>query len=133
MTHVRSLLEELAGIGASLRPAGEQLILRAGHTAIPAELVRRVKEAKADLTVALQRATESRIVGWRNEHPSPSAAGSCAWCRKPETPAAVILPFGTEPTHTWLHAECWPAWSRARHDEAVRALATLGDEDAPSP
>jgi hypothetical protein len=133
MTPVHRLLEELADIGASVRPAGEQLILRAGPTAIPADLVRRVKEAKADLVVALQRASESRVVEWLNEHPSPSAPGCCAWCRKPETPTAVILPFGTEPTHTWLHPECWPAWSRARHDEAVRVLAALGDDGAPRP
>jgi hypothetical protein len=40
---------------------------------------------------------------------------------------AVVLPFGTEPgTHVWLHAECWPAWHRARRDEAVVALRSIG-------
>ena len=35
----------------------------------------------------------------------------------------MVVPFGTEPaTHTWLHAECWPAWHLARRAEAIAAL-----------
>jgi len=49
MTLAHSVLDELAGIGAKIEPAGAQLILRAGPTAIPAALVRRVREAKSDL------------------------------------------------------------------------------------
>jgi hypothetical protein len=48
------LLNELAVIGATLQPAaGDRLILRAGPTAIPAALVHRVREAKADLIATL--------------------------------------------------------------------------------
>jgi hypothetical protein len=42
------LLDDLAMIGATIEPAGDRLILRAGPTAIPAALVNRVREAKAD-------------------------------------------------------------------------------------
>ena len=36
------LLEELAGIGAVIKPAGNSLVLRAGPKPIPSQLVRRV-------------------------------------------------------------------------------------------
>jgi hypothetical protein len=132
----RHLLDELADLGATLEPAGERLILRAGRAAIPAALVRRVREAKSDLLAELMPAlaspviqppgaisSEQRIVQFLNEHPCPSSPGMCAWCGRAESPSAVVLPFGTEPgTHTWLHAECWRAWHEARRDEARRAL-----------
>jgi hypothetical protein len=53
MSTARDLLADLAGIGARIETAGEQIILRAGPTAIPAGLVRRVREAKADLLADL--------------------------------------------------------------------------------
>jgi hypothetical protein len=73
------------------------------------------------------RSFEARIVEWLNQHPAPSTPGRCAWCGRTETPGAVVLPFGTEPgTHAWLHAECWPAWYRARRADATEALAAMG-------
>jgi hypothetical protein len=66
---------------------------------------------------------ETRVIEWLDQHPSPSPAGACAWCGKPESPQAVVLPFGAHPgTHTWLHAECWRAWHQARRAEALCAL-----------
>ena len=49
MSLAHLVLGELARIGAKIEPAGTQLILRAGPTAIPAELVRRVRDAKSAL------------------------------------------------------------------------------------
>jgi hypothetical protein len=49
MNVARDLLADLAMIGATVEPAGDGLILRAGSTAIPARLVSRVREAKAEL------------------------------------------------------------------------------------
>ena len=49
MSAARKLLDDLAVIGATVEPAGDRLILRAGPTAIPATLVRRVKDAKSDM------------------------------------------------------------------------------------
>jgi hypothetical protein len=142
-----ALLDDLAVIGATLQPVGDRLILRAGPTAIPAALVNRVREAKADLIATLGRheACEEEepsgksqrqfkcwtfddcIAEWLNQHPAPSAPGSCAWCGMPESPGAVIVPFGTEPgTHAWLHADCWPAWHQSRRAEATMALRTMG-------
>jgi hypothetical protein len=150
MTAAHDLLADLDLIGARLEPAGDRLILRAGSKAIPAALVRRVREAKADLLATLavrmddtvirsdgdrenggnssphegkHRTFESCVIEWLTQHPTPSAPGRCAWCGMPESPGAVVLPFGTEPgTHTWLHSECWPAWQKVRRADAVAAL-----------
>jgi hypothetical protein len=121
MSPAHSVLRDLATIGAIVQPAGTQLVLRAGPTAVPGVLVRRVREAKNDLIDIL---TDARLTRWLNQHPAPSKPGCCAWCSQTESPGAVVLPFGTEPdTHTWLHAECWPAWQQWRRAEAACALA----------
>jgi len=136
MTLAHSVLDELAGIGAKIEPAGAQLILRAGPTAIPAALVRRVREAKSDLIEILSlsggpdqatgRSLEDRIVRWLDRHPSPSPGGRCAWCGECESPSAVVLPFGAVPgTHTWLHPECWRPWSEDRRTKAITALSEV--------
>jgi hypothetical protein len=152
MNVARNLLDDLAIIGATVEPAGNRLILRAGSTAIPATLVNRVREAKADLIAMLaprkdrgvirekqehvgksadqqfkHRTLEACIVEWLNQHPAPSMPERCARCGKPESPSAVVRPFGTEPgIHTWLHAECWPAWHQARRADAIAALRAKG-------
>ena len=73
------------------------------------------------------RAFACCVVEWLNQHPRPSAPGSCAYCGGPGSLGATVLPFGTEPgTHVWLHAECWPAWAEARQVEAIAALQALG-------
>jgi hypothetical protein len=151
MNAARDLLDHLVGIGATVRPAGDRLVLRAGPGGIPATLLDRVREAKADLIAALtepavhgrsdvdvfprelgesdyvRRETETRIVKWLNDHPVSSEPERCAWCRKPHSPSAVVIPFGNEPGgHTWLHVECWPAWHQARRAKAAEELrATL--------
>jgi hypothetical protein len=76
------------------------------------------------------RASACCVIEWLNQHPAPSTPGRCARCGKPESLSAVVLPFGTEPgTHTWLHAECWPAWHRARRAEAIAALQAMGSHE----
>jgi hypothetical protein len=156
MSVARNLLEDLAGIGATIKPAGDRLILRAGRTPIPAALVGRVRAAKADLLATLaggaglpnprsdeekepdrklqhdrigDRTIESRIVEWLNRHPALSQPGRCGWCGGVESSGAAVLPFGTEPgMHAWLHAECWPDWHRTRRAKAAEVLAPGGQE-----
>jgi hypothetical protein len=152
MSAARDLLDDLAVIGATIEPVGDRLILRAGATGIPAPLVGRVRRAKSDLLAILavdhdrsrreqeragelaphqikSRTFEACVVDWLNQHPAASAPGRCAWCGRSESPGAVVLPFGTEPgTHTWLHADCWPAWHQSRLAEAARALKTMSIE-----
>jgi hypothetical protein len=156
MNFARELLDELAVIGATVEPSGDRLILRAGPAAIPAALVNRVRDAKADLIVTLarhgapqeqersgnsaerqfkHRPFEACIVEWLNQRPTPSAPGRCAFCGRLESSSAVVLPFGTEPeTHTWLHADCWSAWHQARRAEATESLRATGHTlDSPLP
>jgi hypothetical protein len=133
MTDPARLFDELSGFGATIRLVGRRIILRAGLRPIPASLVCRVRQNKQELFEFVtanarcnetQLSLEKRIIRWLNEHPAPSRAGECAWCGKPESPDGTVLPFGTEPeTHTWLHAECWPAWHWARRRHAIAELA----------
>jgi hypothetical protein len=53
MNLAHDLLKDLTGIGATIEPAGDRLILRAGPTAIPVTLVNRVRRAKRELMAAL--------------------------------------------------------------------------------
>ena len=134
MSLAHHVLDELAGIGAKIEPAGTKLILRAGPTAIPAALVRRVRDAKSDLIAILSFSAEQssrtssrsrRVRKWLDQNPAPSPAGRCAWCGHRESPDAVVVPFGTVPgTHTWLHAECWAPWSE---DRRAMARTATGD------
>jgi N6-adenosine-specific RNA methylase IME4 len=104
MSTAGDLLADLDLIGARLEPAGDRLILRAGPTAVPSALVRRVREAKADLLATLaartdhtvlrsdenrkhgensphhqakDRTFESDVFEWLNQQPAPST-GRCA-------------------------------------------------------
>jgi hypothetical protein len=90
-----------------------------------------VEPSAADMLLrsadAEAQAFEVRIVQWLNRNPAPSRPGRCTLCGEPESPSAVVLPFGTEPgTHAWLHAECWLTWSEARRADAIAALAKIG-------
>jgi hypothetical protein len=150
MSAARQLLNNLAVIGATITPIGDRLILRAGPSAIPAALISRIRQSKAEIIAMLSvckecssgqvgegreqagnrpryQTFEGAVIEWMNHYPAPSAVGRCAWCGRPESPSAVVLPFGTEPgTHTWLHGECWSAWHQARRGEAVAALRAVG-------
>jgi hypothetical protein len=149
MNAAGEVLEALASIGATLRPAGDRLVLRAGEIGVPDSLVKRIRHTKADLLAVLAvrndrlvdevpgRVTDSRlseadIINWLNHHPAPSASGRCVWCGTPESPSAVVVPFGTEPgMHTWLHPECWRAWHEAQRAYAMRELQIFSKPDTP--
>jgi len=51
---VAELLGRLAEIGAEVRPAGDRLIVRAGAKPVPADLVRRLRQTKAEVMAALE-------------------------------------------------------------------------------
>src|SRR5437879_3958647 len=53
MSTIPELLDDLAVIGATIQPAGDRLILRAGATPVPAGLVSRIRRAKAELLATL--------------------------------------------------------------------------------
>jgi hypothetical protein len=53
MSSALELLERLDEIGATVKPVGNRLILRAGPRPIPAELVRHVRKAKSEILAAI--------------------------------------------------------------------------------
>ena len=53
MNVAQSLLDDLAGIGATVEMVHDRLILRAGSTEIPGTLVKRIREAKRELMTVL--------------------------------------------------------------------------------
>jgi hypothetical protein len=123
-----AVIDRLAGykteIVAMLRPrrSAEDWLLFFEERAAIAEFDAGLSRAEAEA-----QALASCIVEWLNQHPAPSAPGRCAWCGNAESRSAVVLPFGTEPgTHTWLHAECWSSWHRARKTDAIAAIGAMG-------
>ena len=56
MSAARKLLDDIAVIGATIEPAGDRLILRAGLTAVPADLIIRILQTKAELLDTLAAA-----------------------------------------------------------------------------
>jgi hypothetical protein len=53
-----SVLHDLEAIGATIEPAGDRLLLRAGPKPVPATIIRRVRKAKPELLALLyQEAT----------------------------------------------------------------------------
>jgi hypothetical protein len=65
-------------------------------------------------------------------HPD-TPSGRCAWCGKPETPGAALLPIGWGDRHAWPHGCCWAAWRVRRWTEAIAALAEMGITEPASP
>ena len=53
MSAAHKLLDDLAVIGATVEPAGDRLVLRAGPTAIPADLIVQVRQTKAEILSTL--------------------------------------------------------------------------------
>jgi hypothetical protein len=62
MSSAEDLLNDLTGIGATIEPAGDRLVLRAGPTAIPATLVSQIRKAKHQLMAALVVREERGVV-----------------------------------------------------------------------
>jgi hypothetical protein len=53
MTAAGDILSALRSIGATIQPAGDRLVLRAGSRPVPASMVRRAREAKPELLALL--------------------------------------------------------------------------------
>src|SRR6266567_2922483 len=65
MTAGRELLDRLAEIGATVRAGGDDhLIVRAGATPVPAELVQQLRQAKAEVLAALAAPSEGHNAAW---------------------------------------------------------------------
>ena len=87
MTAARDLLGDLAVIGASIKPAGDRILLRAGASAIPAALVGRVREAKAELLVTLATRPTDRLPAEEGgAAPDAEIVAPSAWFRRAASP-----------------------------------------------
>ena len=76
---------------------------------------------------AEERAFACCIAEWLNRNPVCSMPGRCLGCGGGNRQGDPLLPFGTETSgHAWLHGACWPAWHRARRNQAETALGALG-------
>jgi hypothetical protein len=91
MSSAEDLLNNLTGIGATIETVEGRLLLRAGPTAIPGTLVRRIREAKRDLLGALAAQKDhaaSRTHQDRQceeKQPAPENAGQTCRDRTPES------------------------------------------------
>ena len=107
MSTVHELLDRLSEIGATIRPAGNHLILRAGSKPVPAELVKRIHEAKVEVFAALlPEANEARH--WQERF----TVLTFAWgAGKRDWEAAKCLAWG-DLQNEWhkRHGRRWPAW-----------------------
>ena len=55
MTSANNILAELRAIGATIKPLGDRLLLRAGSQPVPATIIRRARLAKPELLALLYR------------------------------------------------------------------------------
>src|ERR1700704_2562502 len=67
MTSALELLDRIAAIGGSVRPAGDRLILRAGASPVPANLVRDIQQSKSDILAVLAASTTGESTWWRDQ------------------------------------------------------------------
>jgi hypothetical protein len=132
MNAVHDLLDRLAEIGATLEPTGDHLILRAGATPVPAELVRRLRQSKWALLEELAPA-------WYSANPADQdKTPDAAWWR--DRYAALVRWFHVE--RQWVEAEAiaygelldewrkshgrrWPVSQCAGCDEPIGGLSAL--------
>jgi hypothetical protein len=63
MSASAELLRRLSEIGATVSPAGDKLVVRAGTTPVPAELVKHLRAAKAEVLAALMPPSGQRDGG----------------------------------------------------------------------
>jgi hypothetical protein len=133
MSAVRDLLDRLADIGATLEPAGNRLILRAGAMPVPADMVRRLRQSKRGLLDELAPAPQSAnpadrdktadVVCWRDYYAARLVqwfAGDRRWVQ------AEAIAYG-ELLDEWRksHGRRWPVWQCAGCDKPIGGLSAL--------
>jgi hypothetical protein len=64
MSAAAELLRRLSEIGATVNPAGDKLVVRAGARPVPAELVKHLRAAKAEVLAALAPTTGGHDAAW---------------------------------------------------------------------
>jgi hypothetical protein len=115
------VLGQLSEIGATIKSAGDRLIVRAGARPIPAVLVTRIRVAKLALLAALDEATD-----WRDRHQEALAH----WSVLHPASEAERLSWG-ELQVRWrrLHGELAPEWQCAGCTEPIGGREALPVDD----
>lgn len=125
---------------AQTRPAASSRWRAASPHGSSAEAVSASR--KADRPVPLAAVEAVRETLRESGEPAPSAGGMTFVQARTANevikaqerrirPRAIlsIAPARSPPcsrSHTWLHAECWPAWYQARRADAIAALRAMG-------
>jgi hypothetical protein len=123
MSTVYDLLDRLSEIGATIRPAGDHLILRAGSRPVPAELVKRIHEAKADVLAVLLPEPSSEARRWQERF----TVLTFAWgAGKRDWEAARRLAWG-DLQNEWhkKHGRRWPVWQCAGCERPIGGLEAI--------
>ena len=94
---------------------------------IVVQRVRNLPQAEAERV-----AYDIVVVDFLNATRPDTDPNRCAWCRQPETPSNILLPFGVS-THVWLHDLCWTPWREGRRAQAVATPPELGIAEPPPP
>ena len=123
MSSVSELLDRLAEIGATIRPAGDHLILRAGSKPVPAALVKRLHRAKAEVLAVIS--PEAPYWGRR------FTALTFAWgAGKRDWQTARRLAWG-DLQNEWhkKHGRQWPQWQCAGCEKPIGGLDAVNLSD----
>jgi hypothetical protein len=112
-------LAEWHGVGVRLNASGDGLALEA-EAAPPSDLIEVLREAKAEIVVALRR---QAVVQWVNDRFVSSPPDVCAaGCGRPGLPLTPLSPVFVGEDQAWFHERCYRQWFERRCDEAARAL-----------
>ena len=65
------------------------------------------------------------VVAFLDANRSDTAPARCAYCGLSERPND-LRPMGGGARHSWVHSDCWEAWSGHRRARAIEALAAMG-------
>jgi len=125
MSVAHDLLDRLAEIGASIRPAGDRLIVRAGNRPVPGELVKLLRRAKPDVLALLARDEPDAITGpqWR----ARLTALTFEWsARQHQWEEAKQLAWGDlqNEWHT-IHGQRWPNWQCAGCRKPIGGIESI--------
>lgn len=92
MSTAADVLHELDVIGATIVPAGDRLLVRAGSKPVPAGVIRRVREAKPELLALLYQQNTALALA---PGLAPLAEGEPAWSNRALPAAGVCKSYRT--------------------------------------
>lgn len=123
MTAAREVLDRLTEIGATVKPAGDRLVVRAGPQPVPGELVQRLREAKAEILAAL--APDGRTTG-AAEAFCRCDPGEAAWWRRHFIIRAIDCGVGVARSRAEAKRLAWAElqnrWHRLHGERVPRDL-----------